>query len=366
MAQQRIRQSRLPEILAQFGRSPEAEGIKEAVSGFKEGATLASTLAARQQDQKLKELQIQNLNEKLAARKKELAAQDKLASVQEKAKTVSPETPASNIPFGPKKDFATLSDVALTEPVQTSDLTGQRGEDIRVDRPDGTIQQIAMPETEMGLQQRPTGETGASLVPGIKQGLEEQVPGLQQQAFPDVFKPLNPLQESQRKLNEAKALKAVQGDTGTMTGAQVNSLLGEQAFPDDQAVQVGLVKTLLNIGAKDDPALGRKVRVLLNEGGKIDKDIEALTDKIATDFPAFPQTAEEGGFLGFGTKKVKSPERTNMEQKLRVLLEKKNRNISAQAKFGGTSTPINVTDFLNSLFTEVVEENVIDLDKQGQ
>jgi hypothetical protein len=117
MAQQRIRPSKLPEILAQFGRSPEAEAIQSAIKGFTSGADLASTLAARKQEGRAKELQIEQLQSKIAAEKERQAA---LQKAQGLAQPVTPETPLTEAGFGPAGAPLTAGQVARPEQVRTA------------------------------------------------------------------------------------------------------------------------------------------------------------------------------------------------------------------------------------------------------
>ncbi len=96
MAQQRIRPSKLPEILAQFGRTGPGEAIREGLSGFKEGATLASHIAARKQTQLESEAQIERLKQALETEKTKRKAQSDLTKAlkEQEKRTAAGEKPA--------------------------------------------------------------------------------------------------------------------------------------------------------------------------------------------------------------------------------------------------------------------------------
>jgi len=189
MAQQRIRQSKLPEILAQFNTSPLAEGINAATKGITQGMDLASTLADRKRKRELQDMQIQELQRKIAEAKAKKEAQKNLIDTTGKLETLKDkgmEIPATTIPFGPEQKPATLADISLSAPRETSQFTGNLGGDTYMERPDGVTQHMRLPETEIVTKEMPTGESPFN-IPSMTSDLERQVEQYKREAYPELY-----------------------------------------------------------------------------------------------------------------------------------------------------------------------------------
>jgi len=201
MAQQRIRQSKLPEILAQFGRTGPGEAIKEGLSGFKEGASLAATIAARKAEQEKNELLAENLKQKIAARQKELGAQEKLFQKQKKLEEI--QTKGTETPVSSAVPKAKLGNIALTESspeLEAPDTTGQA-----VIGLGDTSKLVKTATPQPSLAPQPTGETGEALIPDMTSDLKAQVEQYKREAYPELYgKTLSKEEEAPSALDVAK------------------------------------------------------------------------------------------------------------------------------------------------------------------
>jgi hypothetical protein len=289
MASQRIRPSKLPEILAQFGNTGLGGGIESLTKGVTQGLDLASTLAERKRKAELQDLQIAQIKEKIDQAKRENLPKDRLFEAKKRLDTVTEkgqDTPLTSLTFGPEDKPATLADISTTEGEFIPDETAPRQQ--------ARVFEKAAPDTDFQIDVTPSENVSSLVATGeapvtaeeLTDDLQRQVEEYKREAYPELYgkslfkdKPTElDIQEQEagigKDLAQAEALRALSGVRGKQ-GEQKDTGIREKLYRFSEAEATKRADDLYPIvytpeqQAEYNAFLGAERDRIFNEGVKI-------------------------------------------------------------------------------------------------